>query len=442
MTKASLQKQTIFTLLFFSLFFLPNLLDAQNYTCKGLIEEVTNNYEAPPDIAIDPICEYITTIYTHSTKDCPTPESVTYAFYTDSVEINWEHDPLSTDTYRIDYINTTTGLSGNLTVTQPPAMIDNLDPGAYVFALRRICKKNELSDPVVFTGIIGPIIVDVIGALTAPEMPPICQCPAFVNQAPLINTTSNVITDFPWNGPQPDCVEKYNVTVKVNIQAVEYDMNFKIKKVFSGGEHKATLSQCYGNDDIELVPVNNSFVASDNILEGRNRTNGDLYFTIKIASQGIRLTPASSITSNSANSYTITIHSCCQLDDDNTHGGGGDDGDKKGGSNGGQEFNEEEGNSSARSSGIHKNEAMKAQLFSAPNPFTNATTINYTLPMDSELSLHLYNAIGQQVRELEHGFHPAGTYQTPLSSDDLQPGIYYLRLKTKTQDELIKMVKL
>ena len=169
--------------------------------------------------------------------------------------------------------------------------------------------------------------------------------------------------------------------------------------------------------------------------------NNILYFTLRIANQGIRLTPAPSITNNPANSYTMTIRSCCQLDDDNTHGGG-DDGDKKGGSDGGKEFNEEEGDSNSRSSGIHKSEAMKATLLSAPNPFTNVTTINYTLPMDSELSLHLYNAIGQQVQQLKRGFHLAGTYQISLRGEGLLPGLYYLRLKTKTQDELIKMVKL
>ena len=435
MTKASLQKQTIFTLFFLALFFLPNLLSAQNYSCEELIEEVTSNYMAPPDSAIEPICEYTDVIYSNTSKICETPQSVTYAFFRDSVEINWEHDPLSGDTYQIDYINTTTGLSGSTTVNTPPTTIDNLTPGIYVFALRRICKKGVLSDPVLFTGIIGPIIVDVIGALTAPQYPAICQCPVYAQQAPLLVAHTSGVSVFQWVEPPSGCNEKYNIKFKVYYQGAFLNVNMKFRR----RDGFIRVGQCYNNDDfaLEPVPSNNTFGPNDEaILEFRKQdVNHHLLFTLTLSDDELTFTPATNI---SGQDYTMTINSCCPLDDDNTGGNGS----KQGGSNNGQEFNEEEGNSNSRSSGIYIDEAMKATLLSAPNPFTNATTINYTLPMDSELSLNLYNAIGQQVRELKQGFQAAGTYQIPLRGEDLQAGLYYLRLKTKTQDELVKMVKL
>jgi hypothetical protein len=62
----------------------------------------------------------------------------------------------------------------------------------------------------------------------------------------------------------------------------------------------------------------------------------------------------------------------------------------------------------------------------APNPFDDATTIEYTLPNDATVRLEVIDALGRKVAEpLEYKFHRAGTYSLRWSPQNSFPsGIY------------------
>lgn len=63
-----------------------------------------------------------------------------------------------------------------------------------------------------------------------------------------------------------------------------------------------------------------------------------------------------------------------------------------------------------------------------PNPFNPATTISYALPRDSQVTLTLFNTLGQRVGELVNTVQPAGFYHIPWRPI-LASGVYFYRLE-------------
>jgi flagellar hook assembly protein FlgD len=68
-----------------------------------------------------------------------------------------------------------------------------------------------------------------------------------------------------------------------------------------------------------------------------------------------------------------------------------------------------------------------------PNPFNPTTNIRYALPVDSRITLEIFNVIGQRVRTLVNDNMAAGyhTMEWDGASDAgsrLASGVYFLRL--------------
>ncbi len=63
-----------------------------------------------------------------------------------------------------------------------------------------------------------------------------------------------------------------------------------------------------------------------------------------------------------------------------------------------------------------------------PNPFNSTTTIEYTLPHASEITLSLYNLSGRKVKTLVNGRMQAGVHQTILDVGDMASGLYFVKL--------------
>ncbi|MCX6292644.1 MAG: GEVED domain-containing protein, partial [Bacteroidetes bacterium] len=76
-------------------------------------------------------------------------------------------------------------------------------------------------------------------------------------------------------------------------------------------------------------------------------------------------------------------------------------------------------------------EASVANGFAVfPNPFTNETSIQYDLDVSQKVTLEVYNAIGEKVREvLSDKLQQAGRHVYRLKN--LEGGIYFIRLITK-----------
>ena len=82
-----------------------------------------------------------------------------------------------------------------------------------------------------------------------------------------------------------------------------------------------------------------------------------------------------------------------------------------------------------------------------PNPFNPVTTITYSLPEDSQISISIYNIKGQEVKSLVTGTQPAGSYNISWngkdeSGKDVTSGIYFYKLRTQNNETTRKMLLL
>jgi hypothetical protein len=84
--------------------------------------------------------------------------------------------------------------------------------------------------------------------------------------------------------------------------------------------------------------------------------------------------------------------------------------------------------------------ARPSTLAVAPNPFSLATTISYSLTRAGNVSLKLYDVTGQLVQVLTSGWRPAGSSSLDLRISDLPRGLYLLKLQTETVTATQKLI--
>jgi hypothetical protein len=64
-----------------------------------------------------------------------------------------------------------------------------------------------------------------------------------------------------------------------------------------------------------------------------------------------------------------------------------------------------------------------------PNPFNPSTTIQYQLPSDSKVNLHIFNILGQIVQTLVNQTEQAGYKQVEWNASNFASGLYFYRLE-------------
>jgi len=83
--------------------------------------------------------------------------------------------------------------------------------------------------------------------------------------------------------------------------------------------------------------------------------------------------------------------------------------------------------------GIGDNNASTPTTYSLrqnyPNPFNPSTTIGFSLPMSGNVTLKVYNMLGQEVATLVNGELEAGVYSVVWTPKELASGIYMYRLQ-------------
>ncbi len=78
----------------------------------------------------------------------------------------------------------------------------------------------------------------------------------------------------------------------------------------------------------------------------------------------------------------------------------------------------------------------------APNPANPRTTISYSLPKASHVSLDIYSITGQKVATLVNSFIPAGNYNVLFDGSHFGSGIYFYRFQADNFRKTGKMLML
>jgi photosystem II stability/assembly factor-like uncharacterized protein len=64
-----------------------------------------------------------------------------------------------------------------------------------------------------------------------------------------------------------------------------------------------------------------------------------------------------------------------------------------------------------------------------PNPFNPSTLIKYSIPREGNVTILVYNALGQKIRELVNETKPSGNYSIVFNGTGLPSGIYFYTLR-------------
>jgi hypothetical protein len=79
-----------------------------------------------------------------------------------------------------------------------------------------------------------------------------------------------------------------------------------------------------------------------------------------------------------------------------------------------------------------------------PNPFNPTTVIHYSLATSAQVSLKVYNSIGEEVAELVNSRQESGSYSVPFTaltgSRTLTSGVYFYRLQSGVFTDTKKMI--
>jgi hypothetical protein len=77
-----------------------------------------------------------------------------------------------------------------------------------------------------------------------------------------------------------------------------------------------------------------------------------------------------------------------------------------------------------------------------PNPFNPTTTISFSLPSKSFVSLKVFDVIGREVAIIVSEELSAGNYSRQWNATNLSSGIYFYRLQSGSYIETKKLVLL
>ncbi len=75
-----------------------------------------------------------------------------------------------------------------------------------------------------------------------------------------------------------------------------------------------------------------------------------------------------------------------------------------------------------------------------PNPFNPQTKIQFTLPKAGNVSLIVYNVVGEEVAQLVNEFKNSGNFEYTFDSAGLSSGVYFYTLKTADFVSTKKMI--
>ncbi len=90
--------------------------------------------------------------------------------------------------------------------------------------------------------------------------------------------------------------------------------------------------------------------------------------------------------------------------------------------------------------GVATHNAIAESLTNYPNPFTDITTIEYSLKQNSAVELSVVDLLGNKITAIETGNKSAGNYKVNFDGSNISAGIYLLQLKAENKVITKKLV--
>ncbi|MBK7498355.1 MAG: T9SS type A sorting domain-containing protein [Ignavibacteriales bacterium] len=75
-----------------------------------------------------------------------------------------------------------------------------------------------------------------------------------------------------------------------------------------------------------------------------------------------------------------------------------------------------------------------------PNPFNPSTTIKFSIPEQTNVTLKIFNSIGQEVASLLNGEMAAGNHSVDFNASKLSSGVYFYRIDSPSFTSTKKMI--
>jgi hypothetical protein len=69
-----------------------------------------------------------------------------------------------------------------------------------------------------------------------------------------------------------------------------------------------------------------------------------------------------------------------------------------------------------------------------PNPFNPSTLIKYSLPIESNVKITVYNSVGQIVKELINNFQTSGEHEIIFNAVNISTGVYFYSIIANSVD--------
>ncbi len=79
---------------------------------------------------------------------------------------------------------------------------------------------------------------------------------------------------------------------------------------------------------------------------------------------------------------------------------------------------------------------------SYPNPFTDATTLEFTLAQAAPVTIEVFNLLGERVKGLANTTLAAGTHHLRWSPDNQPSGVYLVRIQSGSHIETRKLIRM
>jgi Secretion system C-terminal sorting domain len=77
-----------------------------------------------------------------------------------------------------------------------------------------------------------------------------------------------------------------------------------------------------------------------------------------------------------------------------------------------------------------------------PNPFNPSTTITYSLPKSSFVTLTIYDLLGREIATLVNEEKLSGTYNVTWNAENISSGVYFYKITAGGYSKVNKMVLL